>query len=81
MTKPLDQHTIQALLAALHIGPLTAIEALRLVSPREAARLAGISEKTLRRNHPELIQQISRRRQGVRVGDALLLGVADSAGD
>lgn len=52
---------------------LPAIEGLRIAPMPEASKLSGCSEKTLRRNYPELIIQISPRRQGMRVRDALRL--------
>jgi hypothetical protein len=52
---------------------LPAFELLRIASMLEASKLSGVSERTLRRNFPELIIQISKRRQGMRVRDALLL--------
>jgi hypothetical protein len=36
-----------------------------------AANLRGTSEDTFRREHPELIEQISERRQGVELGKVL----------
>jgi hypothetical protein len=52
---------------------LPAIEGLRIAPMPEAPKLSGCSEKTLRRNYPELIIQVSKRRQGMRVRDALRL--------
>jgi hypothetical protein len=57
--------------------PLSAeIEMARIVPLKEAARLAGCSADTLKRNHPDKIVQISDRRVGMRVRDALQLGEA-----
>ena len=50
---------------------LSALELLRIASMKEAARLAGVSERTLRRNYADRILQVSERRQGMRVGVAL----------
>jgi hypothetical protein len=52
---------------------LSPLEMHRVVSLNEAARLAGISDDTLRRRHPDKIVRISPRRVGMRVGDALQL--------
>jgi len=43
------------------------LEKERRVSVAEAARIKGISEDTFRRNFPELIEQTSERRQGVKI--------------
>jgi hypothetical protein len=48
-------------------------ERLRIVSLNEAAKLAGCSAENLRRHYGDKIIQISPRRCGMRVGDALLL--------
>jgi hypothetical protein len=50
---------------------LSALELARIVPLAEAARLRGVSEETIRRNDPDKIIQLSPRRQGMRVGDAL----------
>jgi hypothetical protein len=52
---------------------LTALELARVVSLAEAARLAGISEDTIKRNHRDKILQLSQRRLGMRIRDALNL--------
>ena len=44
----------------------------RIVTLREASRLAGCSEDTLRRRHSSKIIRISPRRLGMRIRDALL---------
>ena len=49
------------------------IEMARIVPLKEAARLAGCSPDTLKRNHRDKIVQISDRRIGMRVRDALQL--------
>jgi hypothetical protein len=48
----------------------------RKISVREAAELAGLSTDTFRRRHRNLIRQLSPRRQGVALGDALAIGEA-----
>jgi hypothetical protein len=55
------------------------IELERIVSLQEAARLRNISIDTLRRRHREKIIQISPRRQGMRLRDALMLPDKDTA--
>ncbi len=49
------------------------IELQRIVPLMEAARLAGISEDTLKRHHGDKIIRLSPRRLGMRVGVALKL--------
>ncbi len=49
------------------------IEMERIVPIKEAARLAGCSPDTLKRNHRDKIVQISDRRIGMRIRDALQL--------
>ena len=53
---------------------LTAIELQRIAPLTEAARLAGVSKDTLQRHHQDKILQLSPRRLGMRVRDALSLG-------
>jgi len=50
------------------------IELLRIVEPPEAERLSSTSWDTLQRNHPDKIVHLSKRRVGMRVGHALMLG-------
>jgi hypothetical protein len=57
----------------IHALPL--VERLRIVSLQEAARLAGVSEESLRRNHKEKLIRLGPRRVGMRQGDALMLGI------
>jgi hypothetical protein len=49
------------------------LELLRIASLPEAERLSSLSEDTLRREHPDKIQKISKRRDGMRVVHALML--------
>ena len=58
-TKPSDD---------LELSPL---DRERIVSISQAARLRGVSEDTLRRHYRDKIIQLSPRRQGMRVRDAL----------
>jgi hypothetical protein len=46
----------------------------RIVPLAEAARLMGVSEDTIRRHNGDKIIQLSPRRQGMRVRDALVIG-------
>jgi hypothetical protein len=50
------------------------LELLRVLPLRQAAEVAGISQDTLRRNYPGIIIQLSPRRVGVRLRDALAIG-------
>jgi hypothetical protein len=50
------------------------LELERIVSMQEAQRLSTLSVDTLKRRYPNKIIQLSRRRQGMRLRDALLLG-------
>ena len=52
---------------------LSELERLRIVTMAEAARLAGLSEDSLRRHHASKIIKLSPRRDGMRVEDALML--------
>jgi hypothetical protein len=44
---------------------------MRIVSIKQAAQLAGISERTLKDSHPDKVIQISPGRIGMRLRDAL----------
>jgi len=50
------------------------LELQRIVNLQEASRLSGMSPDTLKRRHSERIIQLSPRRLGMRVKDALQLG-------
>lgn len=50
------------------------IELLRFVPPEEAERLSTLSWDTIKRKHADKIVHLSKRRVGMRVGDALMLG-------
>ena len=52
---------------------LPPLELLRIAEMSEAARLAGVSQDTLKREHSDKIVKISRRREGMRVVHALML--------
>lgn len=47
------------------------IEQLRVISIKEAARLKGVSEDTLRRHYRHLFIRVSPRRIGMRLKDVL----------
>jgi hypothetical protein len=49
------------------------IEMLKIVEPHEAERLCSLSWDSIRRNHPDKIIHLSKRRVGMRVGHALML--------
>ena len=49
------------------------LELLRIVTMAEAARLAGLCEDSLRRHHGSKIINLTPRRAGMRVEDALML--------
>jgi hypothetical protein len=51
------------------------LELQRIASLAEASRLSGVSVDTLKRRHRDKIIQLSERRQGMRVGHALMLTV------
>ena len=50
------------------------IELLKIVEPHEAERLCSLSWDSIRRNHPDKVVQLSKRRVGMRIGHALMLG-------
>jgi hypothetical protein len=60
------------------INDLPLIERLRIVPIAEAARLAGVSVDSLRRNHKDKLVRMGPRAVGMRQADALLLS-EDSA--
>ena len=64
---------------APHAADLTLLERHRKISTAEAAALNGFSEATLLRNYPHLIKKISKRRNGVTVGDAIDLPPASAS--
>ena len=49
------------------------VELLRIVRPKEATQLSGLSWDTIKRKHADKIVQLSDRRVGIRVGHALML--------
>jgi len=51
----------------------TPVELNRIVTLAEASRLSSLSVDTLRDQFPEKIVQLSPKRAGMRVGDALFL--------
>jgi len=52
---------------------LSRLERKRIVPLQEASRLMGASVDTIMRRHPDKVIDISPRRKGMRVEDALLL--------
>jgi hypothetical protein len=55
------------------------VELNRIVPMDEAAKLSSLSEDTLRREHGDKIVHLSPRRDGMRVGHALMLKPKKSA--
>jgi hypothetical protein len=51
----------------------------RVVSMQEASRLMGISPETIRRRYRDKILQLSERRQGMRLRDALRVDEPNTA--
>jgi hypothetical protein len=56
------------------LPPLSPLELWRIAKMPEAERLSSASEDTLRREHPDKIVKVSKRRDGMRVGHALMIG-------
>jgi hypothetical protein len=52
------------------------IELQRIVSLREASRLSGLSIDTIKRRHRDKIINLSLRRRGIRICDALMMKTA-----
>jgi hypothetical protein len=48
-----------------------AVVMMRIISIKQAAQLAGVSERTLKDSHPDKVIQISPGRIGMRLRDAL----------
>ena len=61
------------------IRSLPALELLRLAPMDEAARLSSLSPDTLEREHSDKVKKLSKRRNGMRVLDALMLRESDIA--
>jgi hypothetical protein len=49
------------------------LEMARIAPPPAAEKLAGCDWDTLKRNYPDKVVKISKRREGMRVGHALRL--------
>jgi hypothetical protein len=64
---------------SINADDLPLIERLRIVPIAEAARLAGVSVDSLRRNHPDKIVRMGPRAIGMRQGDALMLSRPEQA--
>ena len=62
------------------LPPLAPLELWRIASMPEAEHLSSASEDTLRREHPDKIIKISKRRDGMRVGHALMIGRRNALG-
>jgi hypothetical protein len=61
------------------LPPLTPLELNRIVVLDEASRLSSLSKDSLREHYPHKIIDLSPRRQGMRVGDALMINAKKSA--
>jgi hypothetical protein len=55
------------------------VELLRIAPPPECEKLSSADWDTLKRNHADKVVKISRRREGMRVGHALMLGSDNAA--
>jgi hypothetical protein len=49
------------------------IALLRIAAPPEAEHLSSLDWDTIKRNHPDKVVKLSKRREGMRVGHALML--------
>ena len=61
------------------IRSIPPLELLRIAPMDECERLSGLSQDTLAREHSDKIKRLSKRRNGMRVLDALMLSEADVA--
>jgi hypothetical protein len=61
------------------IRSIPPLELLRIAPMDECERLSSLSEDTLKREHSDKVKKISKRRDGMRVLDALMLREADIA--
>jgi hypothetical protein len=57
----------------------TPLELLRIAPMPEAEHLSSLSEDTIRRRYPDKVRKLSKRRDGMRVVDALLLGTSEKS--
>jgi hypothetical protein len=57
------------------LDPPDWVELQRVVDLKEASRLSGLSIDTIKRRHASKIIELSPRRRGMRLGDALSLSV------
>jgi hypothetical protein len=55
-------------------NPPNWLELKRIVDLKEASRLSGLSVDSIKRHYRQKIIELSPRRLGMRVGDALMLG-------
>jgi hypothetical protein len=49
------------------------LELKRIIPLPQAAKISSLSVDSLKRHHADLLVQLSPRREGMRVGDALML--------
>jgi hypothetical protein len=71
MTKPTKLNKLTSLPAAL--AGFTPLELARKIPVSKAADMNDQHEQTFRKNHGHLVRQISKRRQGVTLYDAIVL--------
>jgi hypothetical protein len=57
------------------LDPPDWVELQRVVDLKEASRLSGLSVDSIKRHHASKIIELSPRRRGMRLGDALSLSV------
>jgi hypothetical protein len=55
------------------LAMLPPLELLRIVEMAEAERLSSLSVDQLKRDYPDLVVKLSKRRNGMRVAHALML--------
>ena len=55
------------------LDSLPLVEKLRIISVAEAAKLCNLSVDTIKREHSNLVIELSPRRRGIRLADALTL--------
>ena len=55
------------------LGPAYWVELQRIVDLKEASRLSGLSVDSIKRHHSDKITDLSPRRVGMRLRDALML--------
>jgi hypothetical protein len=64
--------------ANLHIPLSRELELERVVGLGQVSALSGLSVDTIKRNHPDKIMQLSKRRKGMKLKHALNLNLGKS---